>query len=193
MYEFFEGELFSKSPSRIVLNVGGIAYSIAIPLSTFSKLSARGNVRVLIHLHQNEEGPRLFGFAEERERELFRLLLSVGGVGPSTAIQLLSQLTPAELVAAVSAEDVTRLRTVKGVGEKTAKRILIELKEKIVKLGIEVDRATIYPPVIQDAVSALLSIGFERKDAEAAVIRAQKKLGSDNFQELVKAAIADSR
>lgn len=193
MYEFLEGEVAEKSPSKIVLAVNGIGFALAVPLSTFGKIPAKGRTRLLTHLHSTEEGPRLFGFAASEERDLFRLLLSVSGVGPQTALALLSQLAPAELAAAVAAEDSDRLRQVKGVGEKTAKRILLELKEKLPKLGIEPGRVVIHPPVIQDAIAALVSIGFERREAEAAVTRAHKKVGAASFDDLVKSAMGEPR
>lgn len=193
MYEFLEGDLAEKTPSRIVLAVNGVGFLLAVPVSTFGKLPAKGKVRLLTHLHTNEEGPRLFGFATAEERDLFRLLLSVSGVGPQTALALLSQLAPAELAAAVAHDDSDRLRQVKGVGEKTAKRILLELKEKLPKLGIDPGRAVIHPPVIQDAISALVSIGYERREAELAVSRAHKKVGTTSFDDLVKCAMGESR
>lgn len=192
MYEFLDGELAEKSPSKIVLAVNGIGFVLAVPLSTFGKLPAKGRVRLLTHLHTNDEGPRLFGFASNEERDLFRLLLSVSGVGPQTALSLLSQLSPAELASAVAGDDSDRLRKVKGVGEKTAKRILLELKEKLPKLGIEPGNVVIHPPIIQDAISALVSIGYERREAEAAIVRAHKKVGTASFDELVKCAMGEA-
>ena len=192
MYEFLEGEVAERSPSRVVLAVGGVGYSMSIPLSTYGKVPARGKAKLLTHLHTTDDGPRLFGFATSEERDLFRLLLSVSGVGPQTSLALLSQLSPGELAASVAAEDADRLRQVKGVGEKTAKRILLELKEKMPHLGLEAAATTIHPPAYHDAVAALVSIGYERKDAESAVARAQKKTKSSELEALLRAAIAET-
>ena len=184
MYDFLEGEIAARSPARIVLSVGGVGYDLAVPVGTAEELKRGARVRLHVHLHVTDGEPRLFGFAEREERDLFRLLLGVNGVGPSTALSILSTLRPPELARAVEEGDVDALRRVRGVGEKTAQRLLLELKGKVVAPAAAAPRG--FEP---DAIAALVSLGFSRREAEEAVERAVRAGKPRDLESLVRAAL----
>ena len=129
------GRLVEKSPTELVIDCNGIGYSINISLNTYSKLSDEENIKLFTHLIIKEDSHSLFGFLTKSERELFRLLISVSGVGASTARVMLSSLSPTEIVSAIANEKVSIVQSIKGIGSKTAQRIILELKDKI--LGID--------------------------------------------------------
>lgn len=194
MYEFLEGDVVSRSPGRLTLNVGGIGYDLAVPLRDPFPVGARS--RVFTHLVVREDAHLLFGFQERAGRDLFRLLLTVRGVGPGMALAILSALSREELVEAVLAEDAARLVRVKGVGKKTAEQVLLDLRDKAARLRQELV-ATHSPPAaatrtetnLADAAAALVSIGFSEKDARKQVERAAEKVDPANLEALVRAAL----
>lgn len=152
-------------------------------------MRAGQSMRVLSHLVVVDGEPRLFGFAEIAERDMFRLLISVSGVGPSTALGLLSQMTPAQVARALAASDEGTLRQAKGIGAKTASRLVVELRDAAQKLSIE-SAAT---PEESDAVQALTALGFTRLEAQRLMDAARKKHPVGTSEELIKAALAASR
>lgn len=174
MYEYVTGKLVSRRPACAVVDVGGVGYRVDIPLSTYEKLPRQGTVTLLTHLHVSEEGHRLYGFLTERERELFRRLTAVPQLGPAKAVVILSSVAPSELAKAIEAGDVARLRRVKGIGEKIARRLVLELRGK---LPDEEGIGGGDPSLTQDAVGALVTLGVDRRQAEDAVRRAFKDLG----------------
>jgi Holliday junction DNA helicase RuvA len=180
VFEFFDGNLVKKTPTHAVLEVGGIGYLFAIPRSTFEGLPERGRVRLLAHLHVQEDAHRLFGFRTEREREVFRLLTTVSGIGPATALGILSAGPLDLLIRAVAAGDVPALRRLKGVGPKTAERLVVELRDSLALLADGAPQGH-RPghPAAGDAVLALVSLGFNRVAAEKAVRSAGEKVKSD--------------
>ena len=131
MYDHIEGELVSKSPAQAVIAAGGVGYSFTIPISTFAALPDRGRAKLLAYLHVREDVLRLFGFASEKERKLFVRLISVSGIGPGTALAILNGLTVDEFRRAVAAEEVSTLCRVKGIGRKTAERMIVELRREM--------------------------------------------------------------
>ncbi|MGC9355741.1 MAG: Holliday junction branch migration protein RuvA, partial [Mariniphaga sp.] len=134
MYEFIRGAVADLNPASVVVDAGGIGYFVNISLNTYSKISGKQEINLLIHQVVREDAHVLYGFAERRERDLFRNLISVSGVGASTAIMMLSSLNPDEISAAVATGDVDVLKAVKGIGAKTAQRIIIDLKDKLGKM-----------------------------------------------------------
>jgi holliday junction DNA helicase RuvA len=174
MYAYLEGKISYKSPSLVHIDVQGVGYEVNITLQTYSKLQDLDRCLLYTHLQIREDAWVLYGFAEEQERATFRQLLSINGVGAVTARIILSSLTPEELERAIAMEDVKTLEKVKGIGAKTAQRIILELKGKLAKTG-----ATPIMPVpahnttLEDALNALVNLGISRNMAEAAVKKVQ--------------------
>lgn len=170
MYEFIKGEIIEINPANLVIEAGGIGYSVKISLNTYSKLNIQKSTRILIHQLVREDAHLLYGFAEPAERELFRNLISVNGVGANTAIMMLSSLSPEEIIGAISTDNVNLLKSVKGIGAKTAQRIIIDLKDKVGKFAESVQILTpANNTILNESLSALVMLGFTKKDAEKAL------------------------
>lgn len=190
MYDHIEGELISKSPAQAVISAGGVGYSFTIPISTFDALPDRGRAKLLVYLHVREEVLRLYGFASEKERKLFLRLISVSGIGPGTALAILNGLTVEEFRRAVASEEVSTLCRVKGIGRKTAERIIVELRRDMERELLEEPAARGAANLTADAVQAMLVLGYTRSASEAAVTRALEKVGHDATPErLVREAL----
>jgi Holliday junction DNA helicase RuvA len=196
MIAYLKGILLTKSPQYIVLDINGVGYEILIPLSTFYSLpQENGEVSLNIYTHVREDTLSLFGFSSSLEKDIFRLLISVSGIGPKLAINILSGIGPQELIAAISRGDALCLQSIPGVGRKTAERMALELKEKA--LGISGDLEL--PPtqvldekdkkVLDDALSALLNLGYQKKAAKTAVEKAMKGLAEVNLEGVIKEAL----
>lgn len=193
MLDFVEGTLVRKSPTHAVVSAGGVGFSIQIPLSTHERLPRSGTVRILTHLSVSDSDMRLYGFSTEEERRVFHLLLGVGGVGPQTAIALLSGVSIREIRRAVVDQDPSPLTRAKGIGRKTAERIILELKSQVAALGEGAPPAPDSPAgVRQDAILALVSLGIPQPKAEEAVRKAmaETRAGAPpTAEELTKAAL----
>lgn len=170
MYEFISGEIADLTPTHIIIETAGVGYAIHISLSTYSALNGKKQAKVYTHQIVREDAHLLYGFATSSERELFRNLLSVNGVGAATALMMLSSLSPDEIASAITTDNVNLLKSVKGIGLKTAQRIIIDLKDK---MGKAAQSGQILIPsdntIQNEALSALVMLGFARKDAEKAV------------------------
>jgi holliday junction DNA helicase RuvA len=167
MYEFIKGEIVDINPASVVIETVGIGFSIKISLNTYSKLSSQKNTKLLIHQIIREDAHLLYGFAETSERDLFRNLISVNGVGSNTAIMMLSSLSPDEIISAISTDNVVILKGIKGIGIKTAQRIIIDLKDKVGKLAETGQFLTPSDNTIRnESLSALVMLGFTKKDIE---------------------------
>ena len=198
MIHFLRGKLIEALPTQIVVEVGGVGYEVLIPLSSFDKLPARGgDLTILTHLSIREDAHVLYGFMTAAERDMFRLLINaVSGIGPKTALNILSGINIAALRTAVAMGDVKSLSQVSGVGKKTAERIVVELKDKMGKgLALESGsgaRAAQSPDdaKFNDAIAALLALGYKQPDAFEAVRGAQALLGAEaGVEQLVRAAL----
>ena len=171
MITFLEGILAEKTPGRAVVSVGGVGYELYIPLSSFDRLPPEGaSCRVLTYHHVREDAQELFGFATEGERKLFLMLYSVSGVGPKTALGVLGGLSVREIKAAIAEGDVKRLSSVKGLGRKTAEKIIVELKDKLTDGEVLEATAGAEPASAEelrtrDAILALISLGYKQADA----------------------------
>jgi holliday junction DNA helicase RuvA len=195
MISHLKGILHHKSPTEIVVDVNGVGYAVSIPLSTFERLGEPGSqVTVLTHLHVREDAQQLFGFATQAERDLFRLLLSVSGIGPKIAQGILSGAQPKELQGLIAQANVAALTAIPGIGKKTAERIIVELRDKIAKVdsggtyvGVSEESANIHA----EALMALISLGYNRPAAEKAIRSALNELGTKELtiQELLKQAL----
>lgn len=163
------GKLLAKQPPQIIVDVQGVGYEIDVPMSTLYQLPATGaDVTLLTHLTVREDAHLLYGFATEQERTVFRQLLKISGVGARTALSVLSGLSVADLHAAVSTQDSARLTKVPGIGKKTAERLLLELKDKL-KVTVMLTPATAASSASSDILNALLSLGYNDKEASWAV------------------------
>jgi Holliday junction DNA helicase RuvA len=184
MIAFIDGLVEEKQPMRVVLNAGGVGYEIFITLNTYEDLPHVGQrARVITYHHVRDDAELLYGFSQVAERHFFEQLLAVSGIGPATAIGILSGLPLVSLRAAIVAEDVKRLSSIKGVGKKTAERIIVELKDRISDLAIAEEQAqasgATSDRVLHDAVLALVALGYRNADAYAAVKRVRGAAGDD--------------
>ncbi len=183
------GTLLEKQPDRVVLDVGGVGYLVSISFQTFQELpAAAAQAALWIHTHVREDALALFGFASEKEKRLFEMLIAVSGVGPRLALTLLSGIPVAELVAALAKGDAKRLTSVPGIGRKTADRLALELREKAEKLRVPGEPVAGIDP--DDVVSALVNFGYKRSEAERAVESIARQGGAPDFADFLKRALA---
>ena len=186
------GRLTDKRPNQVLVDVGGVGYIVQVPLSTFAALGElHTEVTLLIHTHVREDALSLYGFLSSREKHFFEMLLSASGVGPSLALKILSGMSVEELVPAIRGSDLGRLTKIPGVGRKTAERIVVELKDKLDAVTVEVERPVPSSPagVEADVVSALVNLGYEARLAESAVTDARRENGTGNFEKLLRASL----
>jgi len=192
MISYVKGAITHKSPTYIIVEAGGIGYHINISLQTYAQIEKLETVKILTHLHIKEDSHTLFGFADGAERSLFIHLISVSGVGPNTAQILLSGLRPEEVRSAIIGEDVNTFRQVKGIGPKTAKRIILDLKDKMMKDAG--DDATLIAPADNtlraEALSALVTLGFSKAQAQKALNKVlRENTGIRSSEELIRQAL----
>ena len=167
MITHIQGRLVEKNPTDVVIDCNGVGYFINISLHTFSELPTSENVKLHTHLQVREDAHILYGFSGVAEREIFRLLISVSGVGTSTARTMLSSLAPEQVVDAISTNDIATIQSVKGIGAKTAQRVVLDLKDKILKVyGLSSISSGTSNTNKNEALSALETLGFARKQAE---------------------------
>lgn len=187
MYEFLKGRLVEKNPTYIVLENNGVGYLLHISLNTFSKIKHLEEVKMYTHFHVREDAQLMFGFADGSERELFRYLLTVSGVGANTARLILSSLSTEEIYDAITSGKATVLQSVKGIGAKTAQRIVIDLSDKLQKAGIELEKVDFPNNTIRDeALSGLLILGFNKAVAEKAIAKILKQDSVSSVEDLIK-------
>ena len=193
MITYLKGTLTEKTPAYVVIETaGGVAYGIHISLATFSQLKETENVKLLTHYVIKEDAHQLFGFFTEDERSLFRLLISVNGIGVNTARLMLSSLSTDELINAIATENVRTIQGVKGIGLKIAQRVIIELKDKIGKSTPQnIEKITIsYNNNRAEALSALVSLGFAKNSADSALEKTIRAEGTHlSVEELIKKAL----
>lgn len=189
MFAYIEGDLVYKSPSLIYMQVQGVGYELNITLQTYDKVGKLDKCRLYTHLQVREDAWVLYGFADEEERSTFRLLLGISGVGAATARIILSSLTPDELERAIATDNSKALERVKGIGSKTAQRIILELKGKM-----QIQKNTIYSiasahnTTMEDALFALVNLGISKAVAENALHKV-KDASSLSVEELIKQAL----
>jgi Holliday junction DNA helicase RuvA len=187
MYDYITGKANSVNPTSVVVDNHGIGYLINISLNTFSKIKDQKELKLYIHFHVREDAQIFYGFADEAERELFRFLLSVSGVGANTARLILSSLSTEEVFEAITQGNVPVLQGVKGIGAKTAQRIVIDLRDKLQKAGIELEKIDVsHNTLRQEALSGLLILGFGKPAAEKAISRVLKQKQIESVEELIK-------
>ena len=187
MIHHLKGKLIEKNPTNLVIDCGGVGYFVNISLHTFSKIPDAENVQVFIHLQVKEDSHTLFGFAEKSEREIFRLLLSVSGIGSSTARSMLSSLSPLQIRDAIASGDVLTIQGIKGIGAKTAQRVILDLKDKILKI-YDIDEVSLNSNNTNkdEALSALEVLGFARKQAERVIDKVLAQDSSLSVENIIK-------
>ena len=191
MINHIDGKLVDKTPTNVVIDCNGVGYSINISLQTFSKINDE-RCKLFTHLSVKEDSHTLYGFITENERELFRHLISVSGVGPSTAQVILSTYKSDEIINYISASDVAAIKNVKGIGLKTAQRIIIDLKDKVTKSAISDEISLDLNNTIQnEALSALVALGFSKKIAQQKIDKAlTNKQGNFDVETLVRESLS---
>lgn len=192
MIAHIKGNITYKNPTYIVVETGGVGYRIHISLNTYAKVEKLENLKILTHLQVKEDSHTLYGFADEAERSLFILLIGVQGIGPNTARVLLSYMIPEEVRAAVIGEDVAAFKKVKGIGPKTAKRIILDLKDKLLKdSGSELPMMNVKDNTSRtEALSALVALGFPKIQVQKVLNRILKEqTTARTVEELIKLAL----
>jgi Holliday junction DNA helicase RuvA len=197
MYEYLSGKIVRKSPTHLVLEVGGIGFELSIPISTFHSLAKVGEeARIMTHFLVREDNHQLYGFGTDEERSIFRLLLSVTGIGPKMALAVLSGIGTSELRKAIVEGSLPTLTAISGIGRKTAERLIVELREKILLLEPKAQaavlaRSPIDERLIEDSLQALISLGYRRNDARRAVqkVLSEKDGGSYSVEDLIRASL----
>ena len=190
MITHLSGKLVEKNPTYIIVECHGVGYFLNISLHTFSALPENENIKVYTHLQVKEDSHTLFGFMEKTEREIFLLLISISGIGPSIARTMLSSLNPVQVRDAIAGGDVAKIQAVKGIGAKTAQRVIVELKDKILKVH---DMGEVSLPsnntTKEEALSALEVLGFTRRLSEKVVDRVLSQDSSLSVEETIKQAL----
>ena len=192
MIGLLRGRLLEKRPNQVILDVSGVGYLVAVPLSTFAALGElHAEVTLLIHTHVREDALSLYGFLSAREKHLFELLLGASGVGPTLALKILSGMNVEELVPAIRGGDLGRLTRIPGVGRKTAERMVVELKDKLAAVVVESEKPAAASPagVEADVKSALVNLGYDERTAEAAVAEGKREAGSASFERLLRVTL----
>ncbi len=193
MYDYFNGKIAALTPTHVTVDCGGVGYHLQISLYTFSAIKASANVKLFAHQVVREDAHLLFGFYDEDERYMFRELLNVNGVGATTARIIQSSLTPDQLRSVISKGDAVTLQKVKGIGTKTAQRIVLDLQDKINKGQVATTTSIpgVHNTAREEALSALLTLGFARVSAEKALMLAQKSVDAEaRVEDLIKAALS---
>ncbi len=189
MFEFLEGAFEELTPSHMVINCSGVGYGVEISLNTYTDLKSKTSGRVFVHLVVREDARLLFGFSSKKERTLFRALISVSGIGANTARMMLSSLGSDELIRAVVAEDLAAIKSIKGIGLKTAQRVIIDLKEPLSKFEI----ASLVAPTdnknSQEALLALQTLGFNKTLAEKTLAKVLKENADCTVEDLIRLAL----
>ena len=191
MYNYIDGKLAFKSPAYVVIDAGGVGYHINISLHTYSLLSTHERQKLYVWLHVKEDAHTLYGFADEGERRLFLHLISISGIGPNTARMMLSSITPAEIQTAIVSGNVSLIQRIKGIGPKSAQRVILELQDKLRKEGSEtLSVAPLNPSVKDEALSALVMLGFARNAVEKVLDQQMNKIdGTITVEQLIKIAL----
>ncbi len=192
MIEYIKGRIEELTPTEVILETYGIGYHILISLQTYEGLNGRSEASVYIHHYIREDEELYYGFATKDERELFRLLIGVSGIGASTARMMLSSLTSDEIRNAIIAEDINKIKSIKGIGMKSAQRLILELKDKVVK-GAGSDSPALFPTAsngaTNEATTALVMLGFTKANVNKAVAAVLKEKPTATLEEIIKLSL----
>lgn len=190
MITHIQGKLIEKNPTDVVIECNGVGYFINISLTTFSQIPNQENIKLFTHLYVREDAQLLYGFFQKSERAVFRLLISVSGIGTSTARTMLSSLTAEQICEAIGSSDVATIQSVKGIGAKTAQRVIIELKDKVLKL-YDLDEVSMSQNNTnkEETLSALEVLGYTRKQSERVLDKIIKEMPNGTVEEMIKMAL----
>ena len=190
MITHLRGRLVEKTPTGVVIECNGVGYFVNISLNTFSQLPNNENIFLLTYLQVKEDSHQLFGFINSNERDIFKLLISVSGIGTNTARTMLSSLTPKQIRDGISSENVTLIQSVKGIGLKTAQRVIIELRDKILKVyGFDETISDLNNTKKDEALSALEVLGFSKKQSDRVVVDILKNIPDASVELIIKEAL----
>ena len=184
-----KGRLIEKSPTELVVDCNGVGYSINISLNTYSQIGDDENIKLFTHLIIKEDSHSLYGFFKKSERSLFKLLISVSGVGASTARMMLSSLSPAEIISAIMSDSVQIIQSIKGIGTKTAQRVILELKDKVVMLDEPENEHFTFSNESTEAASALEVLGYSQKQTGKILTQIMSENPGINVETLIKKAL----
>ena len=188
MIGHLNGKLVEKNPTELIIECGGVGYEVKISLNTFSSIGSVEALKIFTKLIVREDAQILYGFSSKEEREMFNHLISVSGIGPNTAMIMLSSLVPDEIAHAIQVEDVATIQSIKGIGAKTAQRVIIDLKDKMLKIVFSSENIFNQNNTNRfDALTALVSLGFDKKSAEKAIDKIA--VGDESVEILIKEAL----
>lgn len=188
MISHLNGKLIEKNPTNLIVECNGVGYELKISLNTFSALKNEESIFIYTQFIVREDAQILYGFASKEEREMFNYLISVSGIGPNTASIMLSSLVPEEIAQAITSEDVRTIQSIKGIGVKTAQRVIIDLKDKVSKISIS--SGNIFSEGNRnrfDALTALVSLGFDKKNVDKVLDKLST--GNESVEQLIKEAL----
>ncbi len=192
MIDYIKGKIVERTPTDTVLECYGIGYKILISLQTYEALNGKDETKIYIHHYLREDEELYYGFATKDERELFRLLIGVSGVGAATARMMLSSLTTDEIRNAILSEDLNKIKSIKGIGTKSAQRLILELKDKVVK-GEGSESTVLFSsssnPAVEEATTALVMLGFTKPNVSKAISAVLKETPSASLEELIKLSL----
>ncbi|PWL27820.1 Holliday junction branch migration protein RuvA [Roseivirga spongicola] len=194
MFAYLKGKLAFQDPTFVIIDIQGVGYEVKVSLNTFSKIKDREDIQLFTHFHVKEDAQTLFGFADQHEKNIFQHLISISGVGPSTGLMVLSSLSPEEVEEAIMGEDVRTIQGVKGIGAKTAQRIILELKDKIGRESASGDLINIGASsrntIRNEALAALVTLGINKAAAQKSIEKIMKdRSGEISLEELIKLAL----
>lgn len=197
MIAYLKGRLVVKEPTHVIIDVNGVGYFLHISLTTYAAIKDKEDITILTYLHVKEDSHTLYGFNSEAEKHLFLDLISISGVGPSTGLMVQSSLSASEIQRAIANEDVKTIQSVKGIGGKTAQRIILELKDKMRRVGQIEDGSDIsqstHNTLKAEALSALITLGIKKPAAEKSIDSILKNSGNTiTLEELIKLALKNA-
>ena len=188
MIAHLNGKLIEKNPTTLIIECAGVGYEVKISLTTFSAIGPSESIMIFTQHIVREDAQLLYGFATKEEREMFNHLISVSGIGPNTAMIMLSSLSPEEVAHAIQTDDVKTIQGVKGIGIKTAQRVIIDLKDKMLKITFSSENVIVLNNTKRcDALNALVSLGFDKKAVEKAIDKIST--GEETVEQLIKQAL----
>lgn len=194
MFAYLKGKLAHQDPTFVIIDINGVGYEVKISLNTYSQIKDKESIHLFTHFYVKEDAQTLFGFADNREKEIFLHLLSISGVGPSTGLMVLSSLSPQEVEEAILQEDVRTIQGVKGIGAKTAQRIILELKDKIARSGSSGDLINIPTSskntIRNEALAALVTLGINKSAAQKSIEQILKNSPDEiRLEDVIKQAL----
>jgi holliday junction DNA helicase RuvA len=190
MYDYLQGKITELTPTYLVIEINNVGYLLNISINTYSVLKVENNEKIFVHQIIREDAHILYGFKNKKEREVFRLLISVSGIGANTARMILSSLSPDEVAQAITKENIHLLQSIKGIGAKTAQRMVVDLKDKMAKVHISDEIIySEYNTTTEEALSALVMLGFQKSLVEKTLSRISRETNGLTVEELIKMAL----